>query len=101
MEVRLRVTTDQPSVLVRSTKYDPNWMAVLDHQPIPLLRANFLFQAIQVPEGSHEIALSYRPSLKALKVSVATRIALILLLFGWIFTVDRKTGVRSPRLQER
>ena len=83
MEVRLHVTANQPCVLVRSTKYDPNWMAVLDNQPIPLLRANYLFQAVQVPGGSHEIALSYRPSLKALKVSVTTRIALILMLVIW------------------
>jgi hypothetical protein len=83
VEVRLRVTTDQPSILVRSTKYDPDWIAILDNQPLPLLRANYLFQAVQVPAGSHEIELSYRPSLKTLKVSVSARIALILLLVIW------------------
>jgi hypothetical protein len=83
VEARVRITTDHPCTLVRATKYDPNWTAVLDNQPTPLLRANYLFQAVQVPIGTHEIAFSYRPSLKALKVSVSTRIALILMLIVW------------------
>jgi uncharacterized membrane protein YfhO len=82
---------------VRSSKYDRDWTALLDNQATPLLRANYLFQAVQIPIGTHELRFSYRPSLKTLKVSVSTRIALILMLVCGIFTARLK---REKHMEE-
>jgi hypothetical protein len=38
----------------------PGWTATLDGKPVPILRADFAFQAVQVPAGRHALALTYR-----------------------------------------
>jgi Bacterial membrane protein YfhO len=47
--------------LVLSDVWYPGWQARVDGQPVPLLRANYLFQALRVPAGEHQIVLAYRP----------------------------------------
>ncbi len=39
----------------------PGWQARVDGQAQPLLRADYLFQAVHVPAGRHMVALVYRP----------------------------------------
>jgi uncharacterized membrane protein YfhO len=46
-------------VVVAETFYH-NWHAFIDDQEVPLFRANYGFDAIQVPEGMHDIQLVYR-----------------------------------------
>jgi hypothetical protein len=59
--VRLRVACELPAYLVVSTAYDPGWKATLSGSEVPVLRANYAFQAIEVPPGTWEIELRYLP----------------------------------------
>ena len=79
-DVRLKVATDQPCVLARATKYNPDWKAILDGHATPLFRANYLLQAVYVPAGVHDLTLSYRPSLDELKKATTTRALLLVIL---------------------
>ena len=36
--------------------------ARLDGEPIPVLRANMMFRAVEVPAGRHEVIMLYRPA---------------------------------------
>lgn len=45
---------------VHATAY-PGWVAEIDGREVPVLRADHLFRAIEVPEGRHRIAFSFRP----------------------------------------
>jgi uncharacterized membrane protein YfhO len=45
-------------VVIAQTYYHP-WRAYVDGQPVHLWRANYAFQAVEVPAGSHELALVY------------------------------------------
>jgi hypothetical protein len=58
---RIRVTcsADAPAVLVLSQTAYPAWKAYIDNQPATLWRANYAFQALQVPAGSHEVVFAY------------------------------------------
>jgi uncharacterized membrane protein YfhO len=38
----------------------PGWTATLDGKPVPILRADYAFQAVAVPAGRHELRLAYR-----------------------------------------
>jgi hypothetical protein len=38
----------------------PGWTATVDDKPAPILRADFAFQAVPVPAGTHELRLTYR-----------------------------------------
>jgi hypothetical protein len=50
----------EPSLVIVAQTYYHNWRAELDGQPVPLLRANVAFQAVQVPAGAHKLHLFYR-----------------------------------------
>ncbi len=40
--------------------WDPDWTAEVDGHPAPVLRADFMLRAIQVPTGSSKVVLTYR-----------------------------------------
>jgi hypothetical protein len=50
-----------PAWLVLSDVWYPGWQARVDGKPVQLLRANYLFQALRVPAGEHQIVLVYQP----------------------------------------
>ena len=54
------VEADGPALVVVAQTYYHNWHAEVDGQPLPLLRANVAFQAVQVPAGKHRIHFYYR-----------------------------------------
>lgn len=58
--VELEVDTANTSMLVLAQTYYHQWQAELDGAPARLLRANYAFQALQVPPGKHEVRLVYR-----------------------------------------
>jgi len=57
--VDIEVETSEPSLVVVAQTWYHNWRAYVDGRPVPLLRANHAFQAIQVPTGRHSIRLAY------------------------------------------
>ena len=48
-----------PSLVVVAQTYYHNWRVYVDGQQAHLLRANYAFQAFQVPEGRHRVRLVY------------------------------------------
>ena len=55
------IQTEAPaaSLVVISQTYYPAWKAYVDGRPAKLWRANYAFQALQVPAGRHQIRLVY------------------------------------------
>jgi hypothetical protein len=53
------VEADAPSLVVIAQSYYHDWRAYVDDRPATLLRANYAFQAVQVPAGTHKIHLAY------------------------------------------
>lgn len=74
------VRTEAPGLLVHAVKFDPNWKVCIDDQPTTLLRANYLFQGVFIPSGSHRIEFDFSPTISSLKISLAGRIALLVAL---------------------
>lgn len=60
--VELEVEADRPALLRIADKYDPEWRAWVDGRPTPLVRADFMLQAVPMETGSHRVLLAYRPS---------------------------------------
>ncbi|MDE3065909.1 MAG: YfhO family protein, partial [Verrucomicrobiota bacterium] len=56
---RLTVEAPAPALVVIAQAFYHDWHAFVDGQPVPLLRANHAFQAVEVPAGRHEITLRY------------------------------------------
>jgi hypothetical protein len=60
--LELRVKTAVPGWVVLTDNDYPGWMAELDGRRVPIRRANFLFRAVEVPSGSHDITFRYSPT---------------------------------------
>lgn len=59
---KLMADVDAPQramVVVAQSYYYP-WRAYVDDQPVPLWRANYAFQALEVPAGHHVVKLTYQ-----------------------------------------
>jgi hypothetical protein len=58
-EISIQAETPGPTLVVISQTYDRNWKAYVDGHPCKLWRANYGFQAVEVPVGKHEVKLVY------------------------------------------
>jgi hypothetical protein len=58
--VEFDVEAAEPSLVTLSQTYYHRWRASIDGHPALLLRANYAFQALEVPTGKHTVRLSYR-----------------------------------------
>jgi len=58
--VEIALEADNPCLAVISQSHYPCWNAQVDGNTVPVWRANYGFQAIAVPAGSHQISLVYR-----------------------------------------
>jgi len=59
--VRLQVRSDGALWVVLSDVYYPGWRAAMDGEPAKIYPADFLFRAIRVPAGIHELEFVYSP----------------------------------------
>jgi hypothetical protein len=57
--VDAEVEAAAPSLVVIAQTWYHDWRAYVDGKPTTLLRANYAFQAVQVPAGRHKIHLAY------------------------------------------
>ncbi len=60
--VRIISESENPAVLFLADNYYPGWKAYLDGAPVKILRADYSFRAISVPEGKHFIEFTYFPA---------------------------------------
>jgi hypothetical protein len=81
-ELEVSVSARQPAVLVISEVFYPGWVASLNGQSAPLLRANYLFRAVHVSPGEHIVRLRFEPGSWYIgrAVSAITWLALALLV---------------------
>ena len=89
------VETPAPAMVVLSQAYYHDWKASVDGTAVPLWRANYAFQAVEVPAGKHRILLIYKDN--ALRCGGAISLASIGLCAGGWLRSRRKTAGRAPK----
>ena len=65
-------------LLVLSEVFYPGWEALVDGQPVPLLRANVALSAVLLPAGRHRVELRYRPASLRLGLLISGATGLVL-----------------------
>ncbi|MBI5302235.1 MAG: YfhO family protein [Chloroflexi bacterium] len=60
-DIVMEMNTSSAGVLVLSEVYYPGWQAWVDDQATPVLRANYLFRAVELPAGAHRVRFKYAP----------------------------------------
>jgi hypothetical protein len=58
--VKIEVEAAAPTLVVIAQSFYHDWHASVDGRPTPLLRANYGFQAVQIPQGRHAVQLVYK-----------------------------------------
>jgi hypothetical protein len=56
-----KVSADGPALLIYTDNFIRGWKAYQNGRPIPVLRANHTFKAVQVEAGTHDIMFVFRP----------------------------------------
>jgi len=57
----VQLSSSSPGWLVLSDVWYPGWRAWTDGKPVPILKADYLFRAVKVRAGQHEIVMVYNP----------------------------------------
>lgn len=76
-----RTNADAPALVFVSQVWYPGWQAWIDGEHVGApLRANFLFQAVSVPQGGHTVELRFAPPLWRIGWLLAASVLLLALL---------------------
>jgi hypothetical protein len=98
---KVEVTTYRPDTLVLDSSsqaagylflseiHYPGWKATIDDRPAKILRGNYLFRVIPVPEGRHRIRMQFDPWTIKLG-SVLSAVTLLVILASLICFLRRK-----------
>jgi hypothetical protein len=90
--VGIEAELSHDGVVVLLEGWYPGWTASVDGTPAPVLRANALFRAVEVPAGQHRVEFQYRPS----GVSWGTWLTL-----GTLVSIGSWAGLRSAGRHRR
>ena len=87
-QIECEVESDGPAMIVIAQSFYEAWKPRIDGQPVPLLRANHAFQAIQTSPGRHRLLLTYddRSFWRGLTIS---GLSLVGCAAGWAFQSRR------------
>ena len=79
---RLAIETDSPAYryLFLSEVFYPGWKAFIDGHPTRILRGNYLFRVLEIPEGRHQVLLEFDPW--TIKAGTGITLLTALLLFA-------------------
>lgn len=56
-----KTVLSEPAILLSTNTFDPGWRAEVNGGHVPVLRANYAFQAVFLPAGESDFRLSYHP----------------------------------------
>lgn len=70
-QVLLNLSLDAPGYLVLTDAWYPGWVAEVDGQAVPILRADLYFRAVELAAGEHRVTFRYRPGSVRLGLGVS------------------------------
>ncbi|MEX2527419.1 MAG: hypothetical protein WEA09_07255 [Gemmatimonadota bacterium] len=90
--MRLGVESEGSALLVIAENWYPAWVATVNGEEAPVLRANHTLRAVPVPPGSSEVELMFQsgPVRLGLGVTALSLLLLLLPLGGQFFRAKRK-----------
>jgi hypothetical protein len=78
-DVTLEIDAARPALALLGDRVDPDWSVEVDGSPRPLVRADGIFRAVEIPRGHHTVRFHYRtPGAIGWPITAAT-LAIVLL----------------------
>ena len=90
--ITFQIEAPAPSLIVISQTWYPAWKALVDGRPAKLWRANYAFQALEVPVGRHDVRLVYADN-RFLAGVVLSGVGLLACLSLWLLAHFRTAPV--------
>lgn len=81
-EAVIKTQSQEGGLVARSVRHDNDWKVYIDGNPAELYRADYLFQAVTVPPGQHEVTFSFEPSIRPLIITAISRLILFVLVIA-------------------
>ena len=97
-QVVVEARAEQPSVVVLTDTWLPGWQVTVDGRDAPLLRANGLYRAVAVAEGTHRVVFSY--DAPGLRRGIAVSAAALSLLVSTPLALRRLAGSKGRPAEE-
>jgi hypothetical protein len=94
-ELTYTAQNTQDGLAVFSDIYYPHgWEALVDGQPTPILRANYVLRALQIPAGKHTVTFRFRPAtvLKSNNIALVSSLLVLGLCLAALFTALKGGG---------
>jgi len=85
--VDIEAEAAEPSLIVAAQTYYHDWHVYVDDQPTHLLRANYAFQAFQIPAGRHHVRLVYED--RAFEIGAVVSICMALNCFIFLYRLRK------------
>ena len=72
--------------------YPKGWQAMIDGKEVPIIRADYVLRALEVPSGKHEIVFEFKPKAYIIgnKITMASSWLLLLVVAGSLGLTFRK-----------
>lgn len=83
--ITMNVQTRVPKLLFLSDSYHEGWRVLINGNSTKLLRADYAFRAVSVPEGEHTVEFIYRPKNFILGAWIAAITFVALLFYAYRF----------------
>lgn len=84
---RIEYTAETPAkafAVFSEVYYPAGWTATIDGQPVDIMRANYLFRALEIPAGKHSIVFEFKPETYFLGNNIS-RVCSLLVIAGLVF----------------
>jgi hypothetical protein len=93
--VRVRTGPGPAGYLVLADISYPGWRCTVDGREVPLYRADYLFRAVELPEGAHEVAFTFEPA--SYRVGRVVSAAALVVVLGLLLLGALKTSPERQR----
>jgi len=90
--IKLEAKTSAQAYLVLTDVWFPGWSCLIDGQPAPIRRADYLFRAVEVPAGDHAVVFRFEPASYRLgqKISAAAVSCVAIFTIGALLLGKRR-----------
>ena len=98
----IETRTNEPGYLLVSENFYPGWKALVDGQQQRILRGNYLFRVIELPEGKHRVELIFDslPIKVGFAASAVVMVVFIFVLIAHLFFGDSMSPFRRRRTDD-
>jgi uncharacterized membrane protein YfhO len=93
--ILLDAMSSSPGYLFLSEMFYPGWRAHIDGHSTPILRGNYLFRIIELPEGHHRIRLDFDPL--TIKLGIGFSVMTLLVVLGFLICFLLRKRIPAKR----